>query len=452
MRYILMIMCLAFLLSSAHAATYADTSSQFTGDFYAEAFLSNPNPYVGEQVIYTMRYYAYDIERISSANPVNLPDFQRFWVGDIFNLRPTIESINGVQYNVGELAVELVPLTAGQVTIQPAELLINETPFLPGGTFATTPLVVDVRPLPQDAPPSFNGAVGQYAMRAEIDRIGVDVGQPIRLIVDVQGTGNFTLLPSPPLNLGDNWRVISGTPQIPEQPDRTLINLPFGRRVFEWLLIPLQSGTLEISDIRFSYFDPTREIYVESDAWNFTVNVFPAEGNIRNFNAGLASAPQLALKPIDLQDMEEASYHYPSWILWIVPPLIAGIIGVVQFYRWQRALIRQRRRRIHALKRAIQRLTELKNQPAERVSRGIQNIIRAYIGDKFGTASPLVNEITYLLDHKNFPETQLEQTDQAILQAQSLSYMPSPTEEDKARVIDLARQALIGLEREWRKL
>jgi hypothetical protein len=52
--------------------------SRSRGEVFLKAAVSPANPYVGQQVLYTL--YLYTQSDISSINPESLPDFQGFWV------------------------------------------------------------------------------------------------------------------------------------------------------------------------------------------------------------------------------------------------------------------------------------------------------------------------------------------------------------------------------------
>ena len=98
-------------------------------ELFVEASVDNPEPYVGEQITYTFRFYeAADSMRVSSLfmdQPgYNPPALTGFWSeGEIENETYRV-SHNGRIYTVTELRSQLFPTAAGAVTIDPAQLTI----------------------------------------------------------------------------------------------------------------------------------------------------------------------------------------------------------------------------------------------------------------------------------------------------------------------------------------
>lgn len=419
-------------------------------EFFVVATIDNPTPYINEMVFYTLRFYAYDLDRLAPFEPLILPDFNGFWVGDIFEFDNSVEVIDGVQYNVGQIIVELAPLIEDDLRITSSVLRVVDAPLAEGGDFLSNTVDVSVRPFPDDPPDSFGGAIGQFSMGAAVDRLSVDVGEPVRLTVDVQGTGNFPLMPRPVIELGEDWRVITRPPQALEAPDRTLINIPFGRRVFEWLLIPLRAGTLEINDIRFSHFDPTREVYVESDSWNFTINVFPGEAG-RDIRAGRQALPQLELLPVSaILTNETAHLARPLWALWLIAPFFALMVGAVTLFRHEQSRRSTYRRTHYALRRALRRLKTIGDYPPQEAAQRIERIICLYVGDKLDAPKPpspphIRDRLTGLTTSGT-----IDDIEDAIIKARSLDYIPKLSAADVAEVVRFAEGSLSALDAAWR--
>lgn len=421
-------------------------------EYFVVATIDNSTPYVNEMVFYTLRYYAYDLDRLARFEPLILPDFNGFWVGDIFEFDNSVEVVDGVQYNVGQLVVELAPLIEGDLRIAPSVLRVDDAPLAEGGEFRSNTVDVSVRSFPDDAPTSFSGAVGQYAMGAAVDQLSVAVGEPVRLTVDIQGTGNFPLLPRPIIELSDDWRVITGPPQALEAPDRTLINLPFGRRVFEWLLIPLRAGTLEINDIRFSHFDPSREVFVESDSWDFTINVFPGEAG-RDIRADRQALPQLQLLPVDaIHQSAEVHLARPLWALWLIAPFFALTAGAITFFGREQKRRATYRRTHYALRRALRRLKTIADYPLEEAGQRIERIICLYVGDRLNRRPP--PSPTDIRDRLMgvIADARIDEIEDAIIKAQSLDYIPTLSDADVAKVVRFAEQSVTALDAAWHEV
>ncbi len=61
----------------------------------------------------------------------------------------------------------------------------------------TEPVVVEVQPAPEGAPESFTGAVGQFDIRAELDRDQTQVDEPVTMKITVEGQGNISTASDP---------------------------------------------------------------------------------------------------------------------------------------------------------------------------------------------------------------------------------------------------------------
>jgi len=174
----------------------APTSDEFRGqELFVEAEVDNPTPYLGEQVTYTFRFY----EAFGSFGQpqYEAPTFTGFW-----SENQTDQSQYQVQagkqfYNVTELRIVLFPSMAGSITVEPARLVVPGGFFSSGATLQTQPVTLDIKPLPANAPDSFNGAVGQFALNGTVDATQGKVNEPITWRVTISGQGNLNVIPDP---------------------------------------------------------------------------------------------------------------------------------------------------------------------------------------------------------------------------------------------------------------
>ncbi len=117
---------------------------------------------------------------------------------------------------------------------------------------------IEVRELPMiERPDSFRGAIGKFSCRSIPDSDRVSLGDPIRLVVEITGTGNFSAMPAPVLNSNSNFKI--GPPAFSFEGNE--ITMHEGKQLFEYILTPLKPGLISIPVITFSYFDPAREEY-----------------------------------------------------------------------------------------------------------------------------------------------------------------------------------------------
>lgn len=359
-------------------------TQQAAPDFFVEATINNATPYQNEQVVYTFRFFALLLD---NALTYTLPDFSGFWIGSSYQLEPRLETVNGVQYQVGEIRVEITPIVTGKMIIERAELTVPEALFS-GGDYYTETIEVNVRPFPAAAPSGFNGAVGQFAATTHLDRTRVTLGEPIELTLDVQGLGNFDLLPAPDLSLpADEWRIISSIPSAPRYADSTVSGVQLGQKVFTWLLIPLRTGTITLPSIPFVHFDPREERYVETRSDAVDIGVFPAEGSVvqrlADLEAPLEEPP--ALKPVQRgqqRDTPRAWQNPVFWLALLVPPAFASVIVGGKLSLQQRKRQRARWRRQQALTRALRRLEKLAVHSGGIHSEYLGRVVESYLSER----------------------------------------------------------------------
>jgi hypothetical protein len=351
----------------------SSVTGQTAGDYWLEVEISHDRPYVGETITYTVRYYAYNLDRIPN-EPVIFPEFEHFWLGEIYESPPRSIVIENVQYYVGEIIFELIPLITGAITIAPSELILIETAYAPMISYPSAVITLDVRPLPDSPPENFiDGLVGQYNISFDINKLDAMVGDSLILTAEViSRMGNLDHLNLPKIILGDEWHVTNGMTYPTVQ---SAFNTALKIRKFEWRLIPLQSGLLTIDGLGLSYFDPIKGEYIEQPQMPIQVNVRGQGGFIIHPQIN----HQLALKTIPL---EHDAFFYPHWLIWVIPLGIVCLIFFVQQYQ----AYRQRRdiyiRRRDALEKALKRAQNLTQHSLDELNRRTRSIIKLYLKDK----------------------------------------------------------------------
>lgn len=303
-------------------------------DFYIEGKVDKLQPYQGEQLLYTVRIF-------HDGNPLNqieyaAPGFTGFWSEPVPEQTAYTLETAGRLYSVTELKTILFPTVVGPLTIDPANLTI------PGGLFSNSqalqskPITLEVRPLPDGAPADFQGAVGQYSITAETDATQVAADETVTLNVTISGAGNLNNLPDPQWNEGPNWRAFdSQANSTTWLEDDTLL----GERTYDRVLVPTNSGTVEIPALSYSYFDPASGRYetVQTEALSFEVAPGvtiaqnpPPPVTKTSTNPALAQElrPLKAAPSTWQQGSTQLARHYSYWVLWSIPLLVlAGHFG-----------------------------------------------------------------------------------------------------------------------------
>ena len=237
----------------------------------------------GEQI--TLTYRIYFAAQISQPEIAQLPTASGFWVEELTvpqNQALTDEVVNGRSYKVGVLRkVALFPTTTGGLTVEPLviqtkvqrdarrrgrdPLDIFNDPFFSLGRqlepmeVASPSTTLKVRALPStDVPQGFNGAVGNYKIRAMLDKKAASTNDAVTLTVILEGTGNIKTLPEPVIAFPPD--VDHYDPKTSEQIRRDQQKISGSKR-FDYVIIPRAPGEQVIPTITYAFFDPNSDKY-----------------------------------------------------------------------------------------------------------------------------------------------------------------------------------------------
>jgi len=252
-------------------------------EVFLEAVASVPQAYVGQQVL--VDYKIYTSVDIDSYNVLEEGDYQGFFAQDVrrFDGRLMREVINGQQYTTKIIKrVALFPQQAGPLTIEPLELqlgIVKNSGRADGFFFnrqmrrlsvASEPLTINVQPLPENAPPSFTGAVGDYTFTAQISRQTLTTDDALTIRMSMLGDGDVKRVQPPSLGLGEDFEVYE--PKIVQEANLERDGRIEGRKIVEYVAIPKNPGQYDIAP-EFTYFDPDTVAYVTLQAGTTPVSV-----------------------------------------------------------------------------------------------------------------------------------------------------------------------------------
>ena len=129
-----------------------------------------------------------------------------------------------------------------------------------------------MKPLPEAGRPAdFNGAVGNYSIRASIDSRAVDTGDAAKLAVVIKGTGNLPVINAPVVNWPPDME--SYDVNTKENIEKTVIPLG-GSKTYTYSFVTNNPGKYVLPPVKLSYFDPASHIYksIETDSLRLQVN------------------------------------------------------------------------------------------------------------------------------------------------------------------------------------
>lgn len=116
-----------------------------------------------------------------------------------------------------------------------------------------------VVPLPAAGrPANFTGAVGNFDVKASLDRTDLTAGEPATLDVTVSGSGNFSQVTAPAIGDQAQWKAYA--PKVTfDASDKAGFT---GDKTFEQSVVAQRGGDLQFPPVSFSYFDPDAGRYV----------------------------------------------------------------------------------------------------------------------------------------------------------------------------------------------
>ncbi|MCK6553093.1 hypothetical protein L6Q96_00680 [Candidatus Binatia bacterium] len=139
-------------------------------------------------------------------------------------------------------------------------------------TATSAPVALEVRPLPQPAPPGFSGAVGHFTLDSQLTPGTVKAGEPVTWSLTLRGTGNWPTgidLPGRTTPAGTRTLKPKTRTEFAESERFT------GSVTEELVLIPAEAGELQLDPVRFVYFDPDQGEYVTIQAAVPAIGVQP---------------------------------------------------------------------------------------------------------------------------------------------------------------------------------
>ncbi len=249
---------------------------QLREDIFIHAAVNRDSLYTEQAVV--LEYTLYSRVTIFDVSMVELPESAGFWWEEDESYSggtASREIVSGRAYTAYPLKrYVLYPLEPGEKAIKPLSLgcrvrvrsrdLFDSFSIFGRErtvTVSSDSVSLTVLPIPEKGkPPGYRGAVGDFRLRAELDRQTVASNEPLTLRVTIEGTGNFMTMGPPAVDVPES--VSSYDPD--EKTDIRFAgdNLR-GRKTYEYILLPRETGSFAVSDVSFSFFDPAKRTYVE---------------------------------------------------------------------------------------------------------------------------------------------------------------------------------------------
>jgi hypothetical protein len=267
-----------------------DPLKKIRENLFLKLIVDKQTCYVGEPLVATFKLYS---RLQSKSNVVKNPGFYGFAVYDMFNVNDKIQSeenLKGHWFDVHTIRkVQLYPLQAGIFTIDAMELAnrvefsrsivnrkteqeLSENMYNNESSgehdpnseayemnIKTDPVAVKVKSLPvRNTPDTFAGAVGNFSLKAFVEKDTVLRNEENSLVIEISGSGNFQKVSAPVINWPQGIETFE--PSIIDTLDKQQVPLT-GQRRFKYAFLSNKPGRYTIPAISFSFFDLKTRTY-----------------------------------------------------------------------------------------------------------------------------------------------------------------------------------------------
>lgn len=311
--------------------------------------------YVGEPIVATYKLYS----RLSSESRVTRrPSLNGFSVYDMVDPasdQVSVEKLGGKDFTVHIIRkTQLIPLQAGNIDLDPVEVentvhfvkaarpdprrtgsmrdlldqMMSDNDLGPAVdenvVLDTKPVTITVKPLPENKPANYNGAVGNFSIEASLPYKTVAAQDEATLHVVVKGKGNIPVLTAPVVDWPSGFEAFEPTAK--EEVNK--IQAPMsGYKSFDYTFSPRTPGHYTIPAVNFSYFDPASQTYKSTGTQPLEIQVTPS---VRKSKSA-AGAP-IAAASTPSSEFSRLGHFVQDHLEWIFATLL---ISVVAIYFWR---------------------------------------------------------------------------------------------------------------------
>lgn len=434
--------------------------------YFIKSELDNDSPFVGQQV--SIIYKLYTQIDINSLD-LDVPVYQGFWVENLYEPKTykfNRENYNGVLYHVAIIKkIALFPTQSGKINIEPLNAVIgiqekrsdwnNFSFFAPPSkkyNISTQSLELDVKPLPAFNEEASN-VVGEWEISSKINSNKVMQDNALTLTLIIKGYGNVKVIDMPKMIMPNVIEMFEPKIQINTSKEKNKI---YGKKIFEWVIIPRDFGQIEIPSVQFIYFSPKNKKWITKSTKNLLIDV--EKNNKAKIQSIGLFKEEVALVGKDIRFLDDSK---PYWIkkdaklvsnlalLFLFLSLINFSIPRAQqitkdYISKNSSNLKAKRALKHALK-----LLNINEDNAIKIYTLIQKAIYEYINNKTGysKAEYSVDEIIIIVD-KHISEHTRDLLREMLLKGESIRFSPNSTTDMKTDFKEF-KKLLINIDNEW---
>lgn len=459
------------------------SEAEIAKNLFLKAIPSKMRVMQGEQL--TLTYKLYTKLNISSPSISKLPVYQGFWAEEIElprNISFQIEMYNGERFRVATLKeVALFPTKSGSLEITPFELNVpvlirkrktsrslfddffNDPFFGRTETYQflarSNALKIKVDPLPvTNVPASFKGAVGEFSMKAYLDKNKVKINEPVSLKLQLSGKGNIKLVNMPELKLPRGFEQYD--PKISESLSTS--GVISGTKSVEYLIVPRIPGKKEIPAFEFSYYSLKDKRYKTLKAGPFELEIEGDASAMQMSSGGNFSKEDVRLLNEDIRFIKTNlnlmritnTRRFPNWffVAVILPAIIFFTLviwkrrtdklrGNIRLMRSQKAE-KIARKRLKAAKKALDQ------KDSHLFYEEITKALQGYLEDKLfiQTSEFTIDKAAEVLSASGVDEKLIGQIREIFDKCEFARFAPSKNESAEADLFNFTMDTITELE------
>lgn len=159
-------------------------------------------------------------------------------------------------YSIDPAVLEFIGLTNPTSFSVPEHIILK-----------TNPLTILIKPLPNSAPSNYNGAIGDFILKVELEPLKLKAKESATLKIFLEGDGNFQNINDFPFIIDDSFETYSTNSTIEKKDNNYSI------KSWETILVPSKAGKFNLKLYDFHYFDLKQENFNTIYGKIFTLNV-----------------------------------------------------------------------------------------------------------------------------------------------------------------------------------
>lgn len=429
------------------------SNSSAASNIFIKAIPSKNKAFLQEGILVSYKIYTQST-RVKFEQS-KFPEYDGFIEEEInndHNIQLSMERYNGKNYYTGIIRQSIImPQRSGTLTIPQGEINLTvemektyqnsdellETTNLPTvqQKVKTDEIKINVSELPRPRPEGFDGAVGSFAMKAEMPSKNIKTDEPFTIKLTISGRGNLKFIPIPSLNLPESFEVLGQDDQ--SEIKGTLDGIK-GKRVIEYQVVAHNTGNYELPALRLVYFSPERTEYATTQTSPLPFVV--SKGMAGTYEEQKNNTTRLSAN--DIAPLHTQSLYNKSLTRFLYSPLYWGLyllmLSVTIGSAW---LYRKRRKAVEdvidtkykkAAKELFKKLNELQTEERKKGNEEafyeqVLSSVYSYLSDKFHLSTSVLNisSIRKTLEQAGCVQTDIEELLQIVQQAEFERYAPN---------------------------